>query len=78
MARGETEKAVWAGLSAEEKEKRRKTSSAGIRADEEILNHYCDIGLDVKQRRGWARGALGGLCLCERCVWESGEGERAK
>lgn len=43
----------------------------GIRKDEEILNHYCDIGLDVKERRGWARGALGGMCLCPRCVWES-------
>lgn len=43
----------------------------GIRKDEEILNHYCDIGLDVKERREWAEGALGGMCLCPRCVWES-------
>lgn len=43
----------------------------GIRKDEEILNHYCDIGLDVKERREWAQGALGGMCLCPRCVWES-------
>ena len=43
----------------------------GIKKDEEILNHYCDIGLDVKERREWARGALGGMCLCPRCVWES-------
>lgn len=43
----------------------------GIRKDEEILNHYCDIGLDVKERREWAEGALGGMCLCQRCVWES-------
>lgn len=42
----------------------------GIKQDEEILNHYCDIGLDVKERREWARGALGGMCLCPRCVWE--------
>lgn len=42
----------------------------GIRQDEEILNHYCDIGLDVKERREWARGALGGMCLCSRCLWE--------
>lgn len=45
----------------------------GIRKDEEILNHYCDIGLDVKERREWARGALGGMCLCSRCVFEAGE-----
>ena len=45
----------------------------GIRKDEEILNHYCDIGLDVKERREWARGALGGMCLCPRCVFEAGE-----
>ena len=42
-----------------------------IRKDEEILNHYCDIDLDVKERREWAQGALGGLCVCKRCVWES-------
>ncbi|ODM24121.1 hypothetical protein SI65_01711 [Aspergillus cristatus] len=44
----------------------------GIRKDQEILNHYCDIGLDVKERREWARGALGGMCLCSRCMWEAG------
>lgn len=44
----------------------------GIRKDQEILNHYCDIGLDVKERREWARGALGGICLCSRCMWEAG------
>ncbi|PKY04803.1 hypothetical protein P168DRAFT_303951 [Aspergillus campestris IBT 28561] len=38
----------------------------GIKKDQEILNHYCDIGMDVKQRREWACGALGGICLCER------------
>ncbi|KAH8431828.1 putative MYND domain protein [Aspergillus melleus] len=50
-----------------------EVESEGIRADQEIWNHYCDIGLDVKERREWARGALGGLCRCERCVWEAGE-----
>ncbi|PLB41477.1 putative MYND domain protein [Aspergillus candidus] len=45
--------------------------NGGIKKDQEILNHYCDIGMDVKQRREWACGALGGICLCERCVWES-------
>lgn len=43
----------------------------GIRQGEEILNHYCDIYLDVKERREWAQGPLGGDCICERCLWES-------
>ena len=43
---------------------------AGIEQGEEILNHYCDIELDVQARREWAAGALGGLCQCERCRWE--------
>ena len=45
----------------------------GIKAGEEILSHYCDIGLPVKERREWASGALGGLCRCERCLWEDRE-----
>jgi hypothetical protein len=65
-ARTEPERAVWKG----EKAPVRRTGE-GIKTDEEILNHYCDIGLDVKERREWARGALGGLCQCERCVWEA-------
>ncbi|EFR02982.1 hypothetical protein MGYG_09106 [Nannizzia gypsea CBS 118893] len=47
-----------------------KSSMGGISKGEEILNHYCDISLPVKERREWAMGALGGACLCERCVWE--------
>lgn len=39
----------------------------GIKADEEILNHYCDVDLPVQKRREWAEGALGGLCMCKRC-----------
>ncbi|GAB1320609.1 SET domain-containing protein [Madurella fahalii] len=39
----------------------------GIRAGEEILNHYCDVDLPVQQRREWARGSLGGWCMCQRC-----------
>ncbi|EMC94777.1 hypothetical protein BAUCODRAFT_73217, partial [Baudoinia panamericana UAMH 10762] len=46
-------------------------SKAGIRKGEEVLNHYCDITLPVKERREWARGALGGDCMCARCVWEA-------
>ncbi|KAK2765407.1 hypothetical protein FQN54_008253 [Arachnomyces sp. PD_36] len=49
------------------------SGKGGIRKDEEILNHYCDVGLGVKDRREWAMGALGGACLCERCVFEAGE-----
>ncbi|KAK3196546.1 hypothetical protein K4F52_000428 [Lecanicillium sp. MT-2017a] len=39
----------------------------GIKKGEEILNHYCDIDLPVQQRREWARGSLGGWCMCKRC-----------
>ncbi|KAF2815420.1 uncharacterized protein BDZ99DRAFT_516144 [Mytilinidion resinicola] len=45
----------------------------GIKKGEELLSHYCDIRLPVKERREWAAGALGGDCRCERCVWEAGE-----
>ncbi|KAF2214556.1 hypothetical protein CERZMDRAFT_110186 [Cercospora zeae-maydis SCOH1-5] len=46
-------------------------AQAGIKKDEEIMNHYCDIDLPVQERREWARGALGGDCLCPRCVYEA-------
>ena len=39
----------------------------GIKAGEEILNHYCDVNLPVQQRREWACGSLGGWCMCQRC-----------
>jgi len=39
----------------------------GIKAGEEILNHYCDVDLPVQQRREWAQGSLGGWCKCQRC-----------
>lgn len=39
----------------------------GIKKGEEILNHYCDINLPVHQRREWAKGSLGGWCMCQRC-----------
>ena len=45
--------------------------SEGIKKGEEILNHYCDVGLPVQARREWALGALGGICICERCNWEA-------
>ncbi|EGP88342.1 uncharacterized protein MYCGRDRAFT_71278 [Zymoseptoria tritici IPO323] len=52
-------------------------SRAGIKKGEEVLNHYCDIELSVKDRREWASGALGGDCMCDRCVWEAAEEEQA-
>jgi hypothetical protein len=42
----------------------------GVKKGEEVLSHYCDIDLPVVERREWAAGALGGDCLCERCLWE--------
>ena len=45
----------------------------GIRKGEEILNHYCDVELKVKERREWAKGSLGGWCMCERCRKEAAE-----
>ncbi|KAI4148155.1 MAG: hypothetical protein LQ340_005204 [Diploschistes diacapsis] len=42
-----------------------------VRAGEEILNHYCDVELPVRERREWMQGPLGGDCVCERCVWEA-------
>lgn len=43
----------------------------GIKKGEEILNHYCDITLPVQERREWARGSLGGWCMCKRCRTEA-------
>ncbi|KAK0711098.1 hypothetical protein B0H67DRAFT_555134 [Lasiosphaeris hirsuta] len=39
----------------------------GIKAGEEVLNHYCDVDLPVHDRREWASGSLGGWCMCRRC-----------
>ena len=50
----------------------------GIRKDEQILGHYCDVELPVKERREWARGALGGDCMCERCCWEAANPEMVR
>ncbi|KHJ36284.1 putative wd tetratricopeptide repeat domain-containing protein [Erysiphe necator] len=43
---------------------------SGIKSGEEILNHYCDIELSVRERREWAKGSLGGWCQCTRCLLE--------
>ncbi|CRG92484.1 hypothetical protein PISL3812_09545 [Talaromyces islandicus] len=69
MVRREEEKAGW----KHPKKEGRPSTTALIRKDEEILNHYCDIDLGVRQRREWAQGALGGLCQCVRCKWESSD-----
>ncbi|KAI4690792.1 uncharacterized protein J4E88_002265 [Alternaria novae-zelandiae] len=45
----------------------------GLKRDEEVFGHYCDVRLPVKERREWASGALGGDCMCARCVWEEAE-----
>ncbi|PHH68156.1 hypothetical protein CDD80_217 [Ophiocordyceps camponoti-rufipedis] len=49
----------------------------GIRRGDEIVNHYCDVSLPVQQRREWARGSLGGWCMCRRCRTEAAEGRGA-
>ena len=58
------------------REKRVDGSVGGVLKGEEILNHYCDVELGVKDRREWARGSLGGDCMCGRCRREAGELER--
>ncbi len=62
-ARGERDVEAWQGMGGREWGK-------GIKKGEEVLNHYCDVELKVAERREWAAGALGGVCVCERCVWE--------
>lgn len=51
-------------------EGRDPTKTPGLKKGEEVYGHYCDVRLPVKERREWAVGALGGDCMCERCVWE--------
>jgi hypothetical protein len=60
------ERVKWLGKS--------ESTPAIIPKGQEIMSHYCDIELPVKERREWAAGALGGLCRCERCVWEAKQG----
>ncbi|KAH8723944.1 hypothetical protein GQ44DRAFT_684228 [Phaeosphaeriaceae sp. PMI808] len=49
------------------------TRAPGIKKGEEVFSHYCDVRLPVKERREWAVGALGGDCVCPRCLWEEAE-----
>jgi hypothetical protein len=59
----------WGGRMVLKARERRVVGNApgGIRRGEEILNHYIDVDLPVQQRREWAKGSLGGLCMCKRC-----------
>ncbi|RKF59594.1 putative wd tetratricopeptide repeat domain-containing protein [Golovinomyces cichoracearum] len=50
-----------------------RLGNVGIQAGQEILNHYCDINLNIRQRREWALGSLGGWCQCARCLREEKE-----
>lgn len=52
--------------------------AGGIKKGEEILNHYCDIDLPVQERREWAKGSLGGWCMCKRCRDEAPSAEQPK
>lgn len=70
VARGGEEVVRWGG---KENEEGGEAWRGGIGKGEEVLNHYCDVELPVKARREWAVGALGGVCVCERCVWEEGQ-----
>lgn len=60
----------WKGLNGHDDSRRNKP---GLRKGDEVLSHYCDVDLGVKDRREWAAGALGGICMCERCVWEAAQ-----
>jgi hypothetical protein len=50
----------------------------GIKEGQEVLSHYCDIDLPVRERREWAEGSLGGWCMCARCRREAAEEEVAE
>ncbi|KAI2626572.1 hypothetical protein GGR54DRAFT_628998 [Hypoxylon sp. NC1633] len=65
----------WGGRMVLKARERRIVGDApgGIKAGDEILNHYCDVELPVQERREWARGSLGGWCMCQRCRDEASE-----
>ena len=69
-ARNEEQMVKWGDIGREDGSQH--SERAGLRKGEEIFNHYCDIELDAHARREWAVGALGGLCECKRCQWETG------
>ncbi|KIW13844.1 hypothetical protein PV08_06624 [Exophiala spinifera] len=48
-----------------------ETEWTGLKAGEEIWNHYTDVQeKDYRERRARLQGVLGGDCRCERCVAE--------
>ncbi|KAF1942164.1 hypothetical protein EJ02DRAFT_180962 [Clathrospora elynae] len=57
-------------------EGRDSSKGPGLKIGEEVFSHYCDVRLPVKERREWAVGALGGDCMCDRCVWEEAEEQK--
>lgn len=63
----------WAGRIVLTSRPERIALNAGLKKGDEVLNHYCDIRLPVDERREWAKGPLGGACMCDRCRREAGE-----
>lgn len=61
------ERAQWKGKASNER------LAAGVKKGDEVVHHYCDVDLGVKERREWAAGALGGPCKCPRCLWEENQ-----
>ncbi|KAF2205869.1 hypothetical protein GQ43DRAFT_476971 [Delitschia confertaspora ATCC 74209] len=66
----------WVREKLVEWEGRPETERPGLKEGEEVLSHYCDVRLPVRERREWAVGALGGNCMCRRCVWEEAKEKR--
>ncbi|KAF2132159.1 hypothetical protein P153DRAFT_383047 [Dothidotthia symphoricarpi CBS 119687] len=60
----------WTREKLVEWEGRDPSKKPGLRRGEEVFSHYCDVRLPVQERREWAVGALGGDCVCPRCMWE--------
>ncbi|KAL9612947.1 MAG: hypothetical protein Q9167_002476 [Letrouitia subvulpina] len=65
VARGGEDVVTWGELEGKGK--------GGVKGGEEVLSHYCDITQGVKDRRSWLMGPLGGVCMCERCLWEEAQ-----
>ncbi|KAH3948830.1 hypothetical protein HBI70_235650 [Parastagonospora nodorum] len=61
---------LWTRENLVEWKGRDPSTQPGIKKGEEVFSHYCDVRLPVKERREWAAGALGGACVCPRCIWE--------
>lgn len=64
----------WGGrMNLWSRDKRIGGGVGGLKKGDEVLSHYCDIELKVKDRREWASGSLGGWCMCDRCRREAAE-----